>query len=67
MGPSGHFHSGMGLVIRDVYIFSKLTGIQRTPRFWGVTESMPTDYYLRRVTDLPRKRSKTNTHTKIRI
>ena len=27
-------------------------------------ESMPTEYYLQRVNDLPRKRSKTNTHKK---
>ena len=26
-------------------------------------ESMPTEYYPRKVTDLPRKRGKTNTHT----
>ena len=38
MGPSGHFYSCVCLVIRDAQIFRRLTGSQRTPRFWGVTE-----------------------------
>ena len=41
MGPSGHFYSGMSLTIRDILIFRRLTGSQRTPRIWGVTSPPP--------------------------
>ena len=37
MGPMWLFYSGRRLVIRDVYIFRRLTGSQQTPGFWGVT------------------------------
>ena len=38
MSPRGYFYSGMRLVIRDVYIFRRLTGSQRTLGKWGVTK-----------------------------
>ena len=28
-------------MIRDVWVFRRLTGIQRTPGFWGVTKTPP--------------------------
>ena len=37
MDPSGHFYLGVCLLIRNVYIFRRLTGSQRTPWIWGVT------------------------------
>ena len=41
MGPRGHFYSSMSLTIRDKQVFRGLTGSQRTPRVWGVTEDVP--------------------------
>ena len=39
MGLSGHFYSGMGLVVLDKQVFRGLMGCNRTPRFYSVTEA----------------------------
>ena len=39
MGPIGSFYSCMGLMICDT-IFRRLTVVNGTPGFWGVTSSI---------------------------